>query len=248
MSLLHWNHFSQALGKASACFVVVPESVPPPYRVVYLLHGHSDDYTIWQRRTAIERYAEAAGLMVVMPDGGRGWYSDARDGVSRYESHILETIQRVDALLPTVTKRSGRGIGGLSMGGYGALKLGLKHPHLFGSIVAHSGVLDIAAWHRRSDHRPHLRAIFGAKVPAGDNCLALASTLAKARNCPRIRIDCGVDDFLIEHNRTLHRHLTQLNIAHEYEEFPGAHTWEYWDAHVPQALAFHDHHLLPRRR
>jgi len=248
MSLLHWNYFSHALGKASACFVVVPDSVKPPYRVVYLLHGHSDDYTIWQRRTGIERYAEAAGLMVVMPDGGRGWYSDARDGVCRYESHILETVHRVDALLPTCAKRTGRGIGGLSMGGYGALKLALKHRKLFGSVVAHSGVHDIAAWHRTSERRQHLRDIFGPKVPPGDDCLALASAIVGSRIRPRMRIDCGVDDFLIEHNRTLHRHLARLGIANEYDEFPGSHTWEYWDAHIPQALAFHDHHLLPRRR
>ncbi len=246
MSLLHWNHFSSALGKASACFIAVPDQAKPPYPVVYLLHGHSDDYTIWQRRTAIERYAEDAGLMVVMPDGGRGWYSDARDGVHRYESHILETIDRVEALFPVRRDRAHRGIGGLSMGGYGALKLALKYPRLFASVVAHSGVLDIRAWHRDSPCSVQLRQIFGDRLSGDEDCLTLAKRLARARIRPHIRIDCGVDDFLIEHNRRMHRQLTTLGIPHEYEEFPGAHTWEYWDAHIPQALAFHARGL--RRR
>lgn len=238
MALIHLNHFSQALGKCAACFVVVPDG-KGPFPVVYLLHGHSDDYTIWQRRTSIERYAARHGIMVVMPDGGRGWYSDALDGISRYESHILETVTIIENLLPARTDRAGRGIGGLSMGGYGSLKLALKHPRLFASVVSHSGALDMATWHRSGPRTGHLQQIFGKRLSADEDCFKLATKVRAARLRPRVRIDCGTDDFLIEHNRSMHRHLDRIGYAHEYEEFPGAHTWEYWDQHIQSALAFH---------
>jgi putative tributyrin esterase len=239
MALLHYQHFSNALGMASACFVTIPEGVKPPYRTVYLLHGHSDDHTIWQRRTSIERYAERHGIAVVMPDGGRGWYVDPKDGVYNYERHILETVERIDALLPTRHDRDGRGIGGLSMGGYGCLKIGLKYPALFGSITSHSGALDIKTWHRNSPRSGQLQTIFGPKLAPSEDCFALAKKLVKARIRPRIRIDCGSEDFLIEHNRSIHRHLVKLGIPHEYDEYPGSHNWEYWDEHIQTALAFH---------
>lgn len=238
---------SNALGMGTTCSIAIPEGAPKPWPTVYLLHGLSDDSSMWQRRTSIERYAEAHGIVVVMPDGGRGWYSNASNGFHNYESHILETVERVEALLPVRTDRAGRGIGGLSMGGYGSLKIALKYPELFASVVAHSGVLDIKSWHSSSDRRAMLHHIFGERLSPSEDCQALAKKLAKKSGkssgksavIPRIRIDCGVDDFLIEHNRDMHKLLVKLNIDHQYDEYPGSHNWEYWDKHVQTALAFH---------
>jgi S-formylglutathione hydrolase FrmB len=233
MGLIHFNHFSQPLEKACAMFVALPERADGPVPVVYLLHGLSDDYTIWQRRTSIERYADRHQVMVVMPDGARSFYVDA-GGTARYEQHLLETVALVDRTFRTIAGPHGRGIGGLSMGGYGAMKLGLKHPQLFGSVVSHSGVLDIAA--RRRERPDELGAILGARVARSEDCFALA---ARPGPKPAIAFDCGVDDFLIGHSRRFHAHLAELGIAHRYREFPGAHTWEYWDAHVDAGLRFH---------
>jgi len=233
MSLFHIGYFSQSLAKQSGMFVVMPE-IDPPFRAVYLLHGLSDDYTIWQRRTSIERYADRFGLMIVMPDGGRSFYCDQPYG--NYEAHILETVRFIDRTFHTLNAPVGRGISGLSMGGYGAIKLGLKYPELFGSVAAHSSALDITRIHDAE----HLRGIFFTPPCPDDDPFAMA---ARAGVKPAIRFDCGVDDFLIEENRRFHAHLQALGVAHTYAEYPGAHSWEYWDEHIVEALAFHVRHM-----
>ncbi|MHB0938253.1 MAG: alpha/beta hydrolase [Armatimonadota bacterium] len=229
MSLLHIGYHSQSLGKQSGMFVAMPD-IEPPFRTVYLLHGLSDDYTIWQRRTSIERYADRFGLLVVMPDGGRGFYCDLSYG--KYEGHILETVRFIDRTFRTADAPEGRGIGGLSMGGYGAIKFGLKYPELFGSVAAHSSALDI----NRLQTTDLVQGIFPAPPDPEDDPFVLA---ARTGAKPAIRLDCGVDDSLIEDNRRFHAHLQALEIPHTYEEYPGAHTWEYWDEHIVDALAFH---------
>lgn len=238
MSLLHIGYFSQSLAKQSGMFVAMPE-IEPPLRTVYLLHGLSDDYTIWQRRTSIERYADRFGLMIVMPDGGRSFYCDQPYG--NYEGHILETVRFIDRTFHTVDAPDGRGIGGLSMGGYGAMKLGLKYPELFGSVAAHSSALDITG--RQSAE--HLRGIFPVPPGPDDDPFALA---ARAGAKPAIRFDCGTEDFLIEENRRFHAHLQSLGVPHTYAEYPGAHSWEYWDEHIVEALAFHVERMAVKRR
>jgi len=236
MALVHVNYWSPALQKQSAMFVTLPDDVREPLPVVYQLHGLSDDHTMWQRRTSIERYAERYRLMVVMPDGGRGFYCDS--DTTRGEQHLLDTIDFVDRVFPT-RKDAGRGIGGLSMGGYGAMKLGLRHPERFTSVVAHSGCLDVAG-DQELRNVPELSRLFAAGVPPGDDCFALARTFARRRGAkPALRFDCGVEDFLIGENRRFHAHLAKLGVAHEYAEHPGSHSWEYWDQHVDAALQFH---------
>lgn len=207
-----------------------------PFPAFYLLHGLLDDHTIWARRTSIERYVEGLPLIVVMPDGGRSFYCDAVEGPA-YETHIVQDVVGfVDRFLNAVPSRAGRVIGGLSMGGYGALKLAFKFPHLFCSAVSHSGCLAIT---RREELNPELQRVFGLSYRGGKDCLfRLAETVDRAL-LPAIRIDCGVGDGLLEENHTFREHLTTLNIPHEYEEFPGAHNWSYWDLHVREAIAFH---------
>ncbi len=235
MGLIHFNYFSKPLAKAAAMLVALPEDAPGPVPVVYLLHGLSDDYTIWQRRTSIERYADRYGVIVAMLDGARSFYVDAANGAADYEQHILASVELVDRTFRTVAARHGRGIGGLSMGGYGAMKLALKHPRLFGSAVSHSGALDIANLTDSLGAAERL-AIFGKRLAPAEDCFALA---ARPGPKPAIAFDCGIDDFLLGHNRAFHARLDELGIAHDYREFPGAHTWEYWDEHIDAALRFH---------
>lgn len=234
MALLHINYHSRSLGKASGMFVALPE-IDGPLQVVYLLHGLSDDYTIWQRRTSIERYADRCGLMVVMPDGGRSFYCDLPYG--NYEAHILETVRYIDHTFHTVQDAAGRGIGGLSMGGFGAMKLGLKYPELFGSVAAHSSALDVM---RVLEHE-YMRGIFPAPPGPEDDCFALA---AQPGPKPAIYFDCGVDDVLLEDSRRFHAHLQVLKIPHTYLEYPGTHSWEYWDEHIVEALAIHQQQMV----
>jgi S-formylglutathione hydrolase FrmB len=237
--------FSRALGKASAFNIVFPDDpgIPGPWAAFYLLHGLSDDHTIWMRRTSIERYVAGLPLAVVMPDGGRGWYSNAKEGYS-YEDELIELVGLVDRTFPVKAERAGRAIGGLSMGGYGAVKLGVKHHGTFASVTSHSGALGFV--HGIGEGRalsPEFTRIFGPEPSGGpDDPFALVEQVDHGL-LPKLRIDCGTEDFLLDQNRAFHAHLDALNIPHEYEEFPGGHDWAYWDAHVREAVAFHARNL-----
>jgi putative tributyrin esterase len=121
-------------------------------------------------------------------------------------------------------------IGGLSMGGYGAIRLGLKHPEMFASIYAHS-----SAFHMHEMLDPTL-----AETTVDDaSVFCLADAVASRESQPAISFDCGTEDRLLDVNRQFHEHLQGLNIAHRYAEFPGDHDWDYWDEHVVEALAQH---------
>jgi len=237
---LHFH--GEAIQKASSMNVIFPHrsDVQGPFPVLYLLHGLSDDHTIWCRRTSLERYVRELPLIIVMPDGGRSFYTDAAEGLP-YEQHIMaDVIGFVERTFNVRADREGRAIGGLSMGGYGAMKLALKYPQVFGSVVAHSGTYDMRFILRPDNpSRPERRRIFGDDAIGGpDDVFALAERLDPAQ-APRIRFDCGVDDFLIEYSRALHAHMQALGIPHAYAEYPGAHTWAYWDEHIQEAIAFH---------
>ena len=240
---VHWT--SNVLAKKVGMYVILPEAGTPPYATYYLLHGLSDDYTVWLRRTRIEWYVREMPLMVVMPDGFRGFYTDNADGPA-YATHIAqELVSFVERNFPARRQRESRCVGGLSMGGYGALRLALAYPQLFASDNSHSGALMHGG---RDGPRPdgplspaEFRRIFGDRPGgSGHDLLALARhTKESGATLPRLLVDCGTDDFLIEDNRMFHRELEQLNVPHEYREHPGAHTWDYWDDHVRDALNFH---------
>jgi len=239
MAFLSVQYYSESLRKAHSMYIILPESAQGPYPVMYLLHGLSDDYTTWCRRTRIEWYVRDLPLAVVMPDGGRGRYCDAVNGPA-HESHIIkDVISFVDTHFNTRAERSGRVIGGLSMGGYGALKLALKFPRMFCSAVSHSG--GVAAAHRpsRGEHAAELRLIYGDNPTGGKDDLWAIAERTDRNSLPAIRMDCGLDDPLLEDNRAFHQHLKELAIPHEYEEFPGEHNWDFWDTHIQEAINFH---------
>ncbi len=240
------HYFSQSLRKASEFNVVFPEeaNLPRPWATFYLLHGLSDDYSIWMRRTSIERYVAGLPLVVVMPDGGRGWYTNAKEGYA-YEDDLLNDVRGlVERTFPVRPEREGRAIGGLSMGGYGAVKIGLKHHEEFASVNSHSGAVGFLHDPQRGrELSPEFTRIFGDDPKGSDeDPFALVDQIDHGR-LPALRLDCGTDDFLLDQNRAFHKHLEERQIPHEYEEFPGGHSWDYWDTHVQQAIAFHTKNL-----
>ena len=229
------------LEKMISFTAIVPEGKAGPFPVFYLLHGLSDDHTAWTRRSSIERYVAGLPLIVVMPNGERGFYTDAKDRPkAAYETNLIrDVIGFVDRTFQTVPTREGRVVAGLSMGGYGAVKLALKYPDLFCAAVSHSGAVGFA---RRTfaegDWGREWLSVLGPNAAGGpDDPYALAEKLDPAKR-PALRIDCGVDDFLIEDNRAFHAHLTDLGVLHEYQEHPGAHDWAYWDEHVQDTITF----------
>ena len=240
------NYYSHALDKASSFNVIFPDSPDArrPWSVYYLLHGLSDDHTTWSRRSCIERYTLGYPLMIVMPDGGRGWYTNALDGDAYEDDLLQEVVGMIDKNFPVKAERKGRALGGLSMGGFGAIKIGLKHPELFVSINSQSGVLGFLRDPTESKVlSPEFTRIFGESPTDGPEDPYQLAARANRKKLPAIRIDCGVEDPFIEQNRAFHKHLEALDIAHEYEEATGTHCWRYWDHHVQTAVDFHRRHL-----
>ena len=248
MAFCEMHFWSESLGRQSACSLIVPQQAGP-WATLYLLHGYSDDHTIWMRRTSLERYVDGWPLLVVLPNGGNSFYSDAQAGEKHESALVNDLMGFIETTFPVRRERGGRAIGGLSMGGYGAIKLALKHPGLFASAHSHSGALDLASMMQveQPDIRQAVERIFGPSPLGGeDDPSALAERLALQAGptaLPALKIDCGHDDFLLEQNRTFHAHLERIGLAHRYEEHPGAHTWEYWDTHIREALLFHREHL-----
>jgi len=237
---------SKVLGKQIGMNVILPDAGTPPFPVFYLLHGLSDDYTIWHRRTRIEWYVRDLPLIVVMPDGSRGFYTNNEEG-PQYATYMAEELTGfVERHFPAIATRAGRCVGGLSMGGYGALRLALGYPERYVSATSHSGAL--AFGHEpvgESDFRAaEFRRIAGAQ-PAGSrhDLFALADAVRARGPAPALRIDCGTEDHLVRANRQFIGHLQALGLPHEYAEYPGGHSWDYWDLHVQEALAFHALHL-----
>ena len=250
-STLHWK--SDVIGKQTTAQVLLPETGKPPYATFYLLHGLSDDSSLWLRRTRIEWYVRDLPLIVVMPDGYRSFYTKHAEGPD-FARHIGEELPTfIERNFQASPERSARAIGGLSMGGYGALRIGLGYADRFCSANSHSGAV---AWGnfdlklgagappslqgRGIEFMKELGKIFGDDPRGSDHDLGvLARRALAAGNLPELLIDCGTDDFLLKDNREFHAELTESRVPHTYHEFPGAHTWDYWDTHIQDALAFH---------
>jgi S-formylglutathione hydrolase FrmB len=228
-----------ALWKQTSFTVILPEKGDGPFPVLYLLHGLSGDHTVWVRRTSIERYAQDLPLIIVMPNSARGWYTDSQTcPTAAFETAIVrDLIAYVDRVFHTVPGRAGRAIAGLSMGGYGALKLAFKHPHLFCAAGCHSGALILdelrsigPEWAREFE------LIFGPQAAGGpEDVLTLAERLDPSE-APAVWMDIGLEDGFLEMNRRVHAHFQSIGLAHEYHEWSGGHAWDYWDRSIQQLL------------
>jgi putative tributyrin esterase len=234
-------HFkSAALERTVPYTAFIPDAArvgPGPYPVLLQLHGYSDDHRAWSLKSRLWEHAEHLPLIVVMPSGeNSGYYNHYPPYM--YEDMVVRDLRA--HVLATLPARPGAwAIGGLSMGGFGAIRLGLKHPELFCSVWAHSSYLPNPETDERGAWtRPELSAAKRKALRTDMSVYHWAARLSEGRR-PRLSFDCGVDDFLLEHNRAFHAHLDQIGFAHSYAEHPGAHTWDYWDEHVKTALVQH---------
>jgi putative tributyrin esterase len=245
---------SKAMNKTYNAAVVTPNSYAKGktnYPVLYLLHGAYGHFRDWLKSTPNENLvtdlADQYNIIIVMPEGETfSFYIDSPvNKESQFETFITqEVIQKVDATYRTIASKNGRVITGLSMGGHGALYLSSKHPELFCAAGSMSGAVDMNMMLNPDNlerTKTLLTPILGAEVLSPDAYKRYAVIdkvdLLKANKMPLI-IDCGVDDFLIETNRELHRRLVYNKVPHDYTERPGAHTWEYWDNALPYHMLF----------
>ncbi len=249
MVWLQCEYKSTVLNKLCSLQVLLPRLSSfsprrPEWPVLYLLHGLSDNATAWMRFTSIERYAERHGVAVVMPDGGRSFYTDMVDGLPYWTAVAEELPELAAELFPVSRKPECNFVAGLSMGGYGALKMGLRHPERFAAVGALSAVTDVKNLVDGDEValRTEMRHIFGSyrhAVAAGNDLFSLAESAIRRGVSPRIIQICGTGDFLYSGNLRFRDHLKKLNYpAYEYYEEPGAHTWDFWDRNIQRVLDF----------
>jgi putative tributyrin esterase len=203
--------------------------------VLYLLHGLSDDDTIWMRHTSIERYAAELGLAVVMPQVHRSFYADEVHGM-RFWTFLSEELPSVVHRFFRVSqRREDTFVAGLSMGGYGALKWALREPERFAAAAGLPGVLDIA---RRTSQDPDFfDRVYGGRPLAGsdDDLLAL---LDRATDRPRLFVCCGTEDGLYPDNLTFVAACETKGVEVTTDFGPGGHEWAYWDDRIQDVLAW----------
>ncbi len=220
--------------------------------LVLLLHGVYASHWAWAAYTHVHRIAaamiergEILPMILVMPsDGLWGDGSGYLPHPDRdYEQWIVADVPAaLRELIPQAATHTQRCIAGLSMGGYGALRLGGKYPHLFAAISGHSSITD----------RAQLKSFLTAGSESAYDALGaedesvLRYLLANRDALPPLRFDCGLEDPLLPHNRQLHAALLAEGIPHVYEEFPGGHTWAYWGEQVVRTLRFFDEAMRGR--
>jgi putative tributyrin esterase len=252
MALFNVSFFSHTLGMSMQMNVILPQpdkdqvgfGSDKKIPVLYLLHGMSDDHSAWLRQTSIERYVSDRNIAVVMPSTHLGWYTDMAYG-NKYWTFISEELPQIcHTFFNNLSKqREDTFVAGLSMGGYGALKLGLGASQHFSAVASLSGALDVFAiclYSQNTEEKPFWENVFGEAdlVKGSDNDLLHLATKLKTsgKPIPRIFMWCGTEDFLYDQNMTMKQHLEDLNIDFTYEESPGDHTWKYWDAQIQRVL------------
>lgn len=258
MALIECNFFSETLKLSTAMTVILPQTTTAQigmegkaeaggkHPTLYLLHGLSDDHTIWLRRTSIERYVAALGLAVVMPAVNRSYYCDMKDGGGAYWTFVSEELPALArSFFPLSDRREDTFAAGLSMGGYGAFKLALSRPDAYAAAASLSGALN---GHMTNGLSPAESVrVFGAahEAEGGDNDLfALADRLAHSGvPAPALFQCCGTEDFLYDDNVRFRDHARRLGLNLTYEEGPGNHEWGYWDDNIRRVLEW-----LPLRR
>ncbi len=257
MALIQCDFYSEVLGLSTSMTVILPQETQTQigmegkasagkHPTLYLLHGLSDDHSIWLRRTSIERYAAAYGIAIVMPNAHRSFYTDMKQG-GQYFTFMTEELPRLaESFFPLSTRREDRFVAGLSMGGYGALKLGMSLPERYAAAASLSGATDLEGMYTvRAKNDPiweeEVKRIFGTfdEMKGSKNDLFyLASQLAKQKSAdvPKLYQCCGTEDFLYEGNIRFRDYVRKLGLELTYEEEPGEHEWGYWDMKIQRVL------------
>ena len=244
---LEMNFKSIELKRHTQVFVLLPdknEKDDTSYKTLWLLHGLSDDNTGWMRYTSIERYAKKHSLAVIMPNADRSWYTDTAYDANYFSFMTKELPELCFRTFSQMSQRRENNIvAGLSMGGYGAIKMAFSCPEQYGSCISLSGSLDITR-KGRSCNLNEWRSIFGfdmnspLELEGSEHDLYALTSKAKGegKQLPKLYMWCGTEDSLIEVNRSFDQHLTELGVSHKFESSEGDHSWKWWDLHIQGAL------------
>ena len=218
------------------------------YPVVYLLHGLTGHFDDWANKTKLADYAEKYNYIIVMPEGDNGWYSDSATVPNdKYESYIVqELIPEVDKKFRTIADKKHRAVAGLSMGGYGSVKFGLKYAEMFSLVGSFSGALGAASLTEKEVGTKgavaeSILGVFGkamSETRQANDIFQMIKEISpdKIKGLPFIYLDCGTEDFLYQNNRDFANLLQEKKVPHEFRELPGIHDWKFWDSQVQEFL------------
>ncbi len=252
MACTEFHYYSRVLDIDVSVSVILPEVQTMLEQggkllpTLYLLHGLSDDHTHWIRQTRLEFYARKYRLAIVMPCVNRSFYTDMKHG-AKYFTFVSEELPQVMELyFPLSHQREDRFAAGLSMGGYGAMKLGLLRPERYAAVASLSGAVEMEAdFFRHSVQKDdaflrELTDIFGPfeAFMQSDNCLTRVAERLDPAHAPRMYMACGTADFLFDSNEDFVRRFGEkFSIQYETEE-GAAHTWDFWDRQIEKVLAW----------
>ena len=258
MALIQMNIQSQSLMRTVPVNVILPvdkmafPGMPrreeKPYKTLYLLHGVFGNYTDWVCGTRIQRFAEENDLAVVMPSGDNAFYVDQPAANNFYGRFIgEELVELTRKMFPLSRKREDTFIGGLSMGGYGAMRSGLKYSDTFGCIAALSSAFLLEEMASRTrdggfflQSKSYAEACFGdlSKLLGSDKDpkYLVKQLKEEGKPLPRIYMACGEADSLLGSNQAMAAFLEEQGADVTFEVGPGSHEWDFWDAYIKKAI------------
>jgi S-formylglutathione hydrolase FrmB len=252
MALLRCDFFSEVLEVGTSMTVLLPQASEEQigistssatgrdFRVLYLLHGLSDDATAWLRYTSIERYAGVHGVAVVMPQVQRSFYADEAHGARFWTFLSQELPEVVGSFFRVSPRREDNFVAGLSMGGYGALKWALHQPERFAAAASLSGALDVRTL--LPERRELFERVYDGQLGDDDDLFALLGR-NEAADLPSLYVGCGTGDHLADGSRRFAAAAQRAGADVRTDFRPGEHEWGVWDAMVQDVLAW-----LPVRR
>ena len=237
---------SEKMGRNIKNVVIVPaeyndsEMQEEQYAVLYLRHGYSGTYDNWiKKKPELQDLATEHSVIIVCPDGQDSWYVDSPiDPSMQFETYITqELVSYIDNHYRTIADPKFRAITGLSMGGHGAMSLGLKHPDIYWQCGSMSGGLDIVPFPGKWKIKERL-GVYDENQESwkAHSVQGIVENLESTDQ--RIIFDCGVKDFMYEVNEALHKTLVEKKIDHDYISRPGNHSWKYWCNSIDYQMLF----------
>lgn len=257
MAIIEVNSISKCLMRTVTFNAIIPvdkfgpqaeNAEQKPLKTLYLLHGIFGNYTDWVNGTRIQAWAEANDLAVIMPSGENRFYLDDEKSGELYGEFIgKELVEFTRKLFPLSDKREDTFIAGLSMGGYGAIRNGLKYAENFGCVIGLSAALVHDTWKDADNSAPiftfrrnYYEAIFGEydKVKGSDKDpkALLLKLKEEGRPVPKMYLCCGTEDGLVTANRDFRDFLNENGVDLTYVEGPGKHDWVFWDTYIKKVL------------
>ena len=244
MALFECNIKSDYLELNVSVNVIIPQDIKKgeKLKAVYLLHGYIGNHTDWTRYSSIERYAWEHRFIIIMPGVNNSYYTNTKFG-QRYLDYVaIELPDIMSRMFPISEKREENYVCGLSMGGYGALRVALHNPKHFSKAASLSGAVNIDSIKKLVQDTP--RQAFtnntfgeGVTLHTENDLLHLIETHQKNKQeLPDIYLACGTEDFLYQDNLKFKEDLDRLKVTYTYEESKGDHNWAFWDEYVRKVL------------